>query len=79
MTPEVCRACRSYLAMSQKSLALAAHLSSQTVADFERGARTPHPNNISALLAVFEGAGIKLRYEDGSIVSIELPGEKQEI
>ena len=46
------------LGMSQTDLAGAARVSRQTVVDFERGARTPYPNNLAAIRAALEAAGV---------------------
>lgn len=71
MTPEVCRAARALTGITQRELAAAADISAQTVADFERGARQPHANNIKAILQVFEGRGIKFVMDSGKIVGMD--------
>jgi DNA-binding XRE family transcriptional regulator len=71
MTPEVCRAARALTDMTQRELATAADISTQTVADFERGARRPHSNNVKAILQVFEGRGIKFIVDSGRIVGMD--------
>lgn len=70
MTSSVCRAARALLGITQRELAKATDLSVQTVADFERGARQPHTNNVKALRRFFEGKGIRFIEEDGRIVAI---------
>ena len=58
MTPAQCRAARGLVSWSQTQLAEAANVSRQTVVDFERGARTPYPNNLAAIRAALEAAGV---------------------
>ena len=58
ITPEQCRAARSLLGWSQEELAAQTGISRPTIAEFERGTRTPYPNNMTAMLEVFEAAGV---------------------
>lgn len=53
------RAARALLAWSQKDLAKAAGVATSTVADFERGQRSPVANNAQAIRGALEGAGIQ--------------------
>lgn len=53
------RSARALLQWSQIELAKAAEVGVSTIADFERGARTPIGNNISAIRRVFESAGVR--------------------
>ena len=59
LTPKHVRAARALLAWSQQDLAKAAGVGTSTVADFERGSRTPIANNAQAIRAALEGAGIR--------------------
>ena len=52
------RAARALLAWSQQDLAREAHVAVSTVADFERGHRTPVANNADAMRGALESAGI---------------------
>lgn len=72
MTPRVCRAARAILDMTQRDLGVAAGVSAQTVADFERGARTPHLNNLQAIRVAFERQGLTFVMEGNRIVAIDL-------
>jgi transcriptional regulator with XRE-family HTH domain len=56
---------------SRKQLAEAAGLAERTVIDFERGARTPHPNNLRAMRTALEEAGIEFLDENGAGVGIK--------
>jgi transcriptional regulator with XRE-family HTH domain len=61
---EQCRAARALLDWNQGELAEAAKVARQTVVDFERGARTPHRNNLEAIQGALEAAGVEF-IEDG--------------
>src|SRR5258708_9724639 len=52
------RAARALLAWSQQDLARKASVGASTIADFERGQRTPVANNIAAIRKALEDAGI---------------------
>lgn len=58
LTPKHVRAARALLAWSQQDLAKAAGVGASTVADFERGSRTPIANNAQAIRSALEAAGI---------------------
>lgn len=53
------------LGWSQGELAEAAAVSKTTVVDFERGTRTPHRNNLTAIHRALELAGIEFIPENG--------------
>src|SRR5215831_12338144 len=59
LTPEQVKAGRALIAMSQQELASAARVSPSTIADFERGARTPVANNAQAIREVLEARGVQ--------------------
>lgn len=56
--PEQIRAARSLLNWSQQDLAAQAGVAISTVADFERGHRSPVPNNALAIQHALENAGV---------------------
>jgi transcriptional regulator with XRE-family HTH domain len=58
LMPKHVRAARALLAWSQQDLAKAAGVATSTVADFERGSRTPVANNAHAIRAALERAGV---------------------
>jgi transcriptional regulator with XRE-family HTH domain len=71
MTPQVCKAARAIAGLTQRDLACAAGIATPTIADFERGARKPHANNLKAMQSVFEGLGIHFILELDQIVGID--------
>lgn len=58
VTPAQVRAARALLAWSQQELSKQARVGSSTIADFERGHRTPIANNADAIRGALENAGI---------------------
>jgi DNA-binding XRE family transcriptional regulator len=58
LNPKHVRAARALLAWKQSDLAQAASVATSTIADFERGRRTPVANNVSAMKAALEAKGI---------------------
>jgi transcriptional regulator with XRE-family HTH domain len=58
LSPTQSKAARALLAWNQQELAQRAQIGISTVADFERGKRTPTLNNIEAMRAAFTMAGI---------------------
>ncbi|WP_245469413.1 helix-turn-helix domain-containing protein [Mesorhizobium sp. M7A.F.Ca.MR.362.00.0.0] len=72
LTPKHVRAARALLAWSQQDLAKAASVGISTVADFERGSRTPVANNAYAIRVALEGAGISF-LPTGAVIGPALP------
>jgi transcriptional regulator with XRE-family HTH domain len=72
LTPAQARAARALLAWSQQDLATNANIATSTVADFERGRRTPVPQNAEAMLAALERAGISFP-AGGAVMGPALP------
>ncbi len=62
-----CKAARALLAWNQQELAQKAQLGVSTIADFERGKRTPTDSNIEAMIKAFVAAGIS--FVDGGVQS----------
>ncbi|MBZ9984737.1 helix-turn-helix domain-containing protein [Mesorhizobium sp. BR-1-1-8] len=58
ITSEQSRAARGLLDWSQTKLAASSNLSESTVRDFEKGRRIPSINNIAAIRAALETAGV---------------------
>lgn len=72
LSPKHIRAARALLAWSQQDLAKAAGVATSTVADFERGQRTPVTNNAQAIRAALEKEGIRFM-AGGAVVGPEIP------
>ena len=60
MTPAQCRAARALLGLSQPQLAERATLSVTALRNFERGASDLQRNNLAAVRAAIEAAGVEL-------------------
>lgn len=73
LTPKHVRAARALLAWSQQDLAKAAGVAVSTIADFERGKRTPVANNSLAIREALENADIRF-LPTGAIVGPAVPG-----
>ncbi|MCA1778073.1 MAG: helix-turn-helix domain-containing protein [Xanthomonadaceae bacterium] len=73
LTPRNVRAARALLAWSQKDLAEAAGVATSTVADFERGRRTPVANNAEAMRGALEDAGVQF-LPKGAVIGPDVPG-----
>jgi len=72
ISPAQCRAARSLLAWSQNKLATASGVTKKTIADFERGARTPRQATIAAIRSTLESAGIEFIDENGGGPGVRL-------
>jgi len=72
LTAKQVRAGRALLAWSQQELAKIAGIAPSTLADFERGQRTPVPNNAQAIKQALENAGISFP-PGGAVVGPPLP------
>jgi transcriptional regulator with XRE-family HTH domain len=73
LTPKLVKAARALLAWSQQDLAKEANVATSTVADFERGQRTPVANNAQAIRGALEKADIHF-LPTGAIIGPPVPG-----
>jgi DNA-binding XRE family transcriptional regulator len=64
-SPALCRAARGLVGWSQSELAEKARVGRSTVADFERGSRTPVYNNMAAMMDALVAEGIEFIPENG--------------
>jgi transcriptional regulator with XRE-family HTH domain len=72
ITPPQSRAARGLLDWSQADLASRSNLSESTIRDFEKGRRTPGPNNLAAIRAALESAGVEFIAENGGGPGVRL-------
>ena len=70
VSPAQCRGARGMLGWSQDQLAEAAKISRATIADFERGERTPTAANLIAIREAFDKAGVEFIPENGGGVGL---------
>lgn len=72
LDPAQCRAARALLSWSQAELEKAATVAKKTIADFERGARQPHPRTLAALRTAFEAGGIEFIAGNGGGAGVRM-------
>lgn len=72
LSPQQVRAARALLAWSQQDLAKSAGVAQSTVADFERAARTPVPNNAEAIKKALTEAGVNF-LPGGAVIGPPIP------
>lgn len=72
ISPHQCRAARAISNISQVELAKASKVGISTIADFERGSRVPHANNLAAIRAALESAGVEFIAENGGGAGVRL-------
>lgn len=72
ITPSQSRAARGLIEWSQERLAGAAHLGLSTIRDFEKSRRVPTHNNLVAIRAALEAAGVEFIAENGGGPGVRL-------
>jgi transcriptional regulator with XRE-family HTH domain len=72
--PEQCRAGRALLNWSQEELAKRARVAKQTLADFERGARSPYPRTLADIRTALEAEGVE--FINGDAPGVRLRPQK---
>jgi transcriptional regulator with XRE-family HTH domain len=72
LTPVLCKAARALAELSQIELARLARVGTQTLADFERGARNTMETNLVKLRAALEKAGVEFIAENGGGAGVRL-------
>lgn len=75
MSPEQCRAARSWLGWTQQELAKRAKIGLSTLRDFESRTRKPIPNNLAAIKGALEAAGIE--FTNGDVPGVWLRKKKR--
>ncbi len=63
-SPAQCRAARSLVDMSQSELAAANRVAVKTLADFERGTRSPYERTLEDIRRALEAAGVEFMNGD---------------
>jgi DNA-binding XRE family transcriptional regulator len=77
ISPAQCRGARGMVTWSQAQLAEAAKVSRMTIVDFEKETRVPHPNNLAAIRAALEAAGVEFTNGDAPGVRLRSPAAGQ--
>lgn len=72
IVPEQCRAARALLNWSQGQLADAAKVARATLAEFEKGKRTPYPRTLEDIRCALEAAGVIFIAENGDGPGVRL-------
>lgn len=72
ITAEQCRAARGLLDISQSKLAEASHVGPASLSEFERGDRAPSYNNLRAIQAALEAAGVVFVFANGGGAGVRL-------
>lgn len=67
-----CRAARALIEMDQAALAAASNISRNTIVAFEKGQRSPNTNNLLAIRAALEAAGVIFVAENGEGPGVRL-------
>lgn len=77
ITPAQSRAARGLLGWSQMDLSDASKTATKTIADFERGARTPYPRTLEDVQGALEKAGVEFIAQNGGGPGVRLRNAQQ--
>ena len=72
ISADQCRAGRALVKMTQTQLAEASNVSLRSIIHFEKGERTPVPNNMAALRSALEAAGVEFIDRNGGGPGVRL-------
>ncbi|TPN49348.1 helix-turn-helix transcriptional regulator [Mesorhizobium sp. B1-1-7] len=76
ISPSQCRAARALLDWSQAQLSAASKVATKTLADFERGKRTPYDRTLVDVRVALEAAGVIFVDENGEGPGVRLRKER---
>jgi transcriptional regulator with XRE-family HTH domain len=76
ISPAQCRAARGLIGLDQGGLAEAASVSRNTIIQFETGRRVPWRDNLTAIQAALEAAGVIFVKENGEGPGVRLRKER---
>ncbi|MFG1374164.1 helix-turn-helix transcriptional regulator [Xanthobacter oligotrophicus] len=76
VTPAQSRAARGLLDWSQAELAERSNLGQSTIRNFEKGRRIPSINNVAAIRAALEAAGVLFIEQNGNGPGVRLRDRK---
>ncbi|MER8492245.1 helix-turn-helix domain-containing protein [Mesorhizobium australicum] len=77
LSPAQCRAARALLDWSQAQLSAASKVATKTLADFERGNRTPYDRTLADIRVALEAAGVIFVDENGEGPGVRLRKESK--
>lgn len=72
LSPAQCRAARALLDWSQAKLSAESKVATKTLADFERGNRTPYERTLNDIKVTLEAAGVIFVDENGAGPGVRL-------
>lgn len=72
LSPAQCRAARALLDWSQAKLSTESKVATKTLADFERGNRTPYERTLNDIKVTLEAAGVIFVDENGGGPGVRL-------
>lgn len=72
ISPSQCRAGRALLGWSQDQLEASSEVAKKTIADFERGARSPYPRTLKDIRHALEAAGVEFIDQNGGGPGVRL-------
>lgn len=75
ITPNQCKAARDLLGWKQSDLSAKSSIGESTIADFERGARSPAVRTLRDIRGAFEAVGIEFILDD-SYIGVNLSTKK---
>ena len=75
ISPVQCKGARAMLGWSQDELAQRAGVAKQTLADFERGSRSPYARTLADIQKALEAGGVE--FTDGDAPGVRMRGKPE--